>query len=351
MRLHLLAAVAALFACTADADAIVIRSPQRFQVFQRTGTTANIPISGAVIGGLGNAYPGAPFTIEARFNGGSWATIASGVPHEFSGTLTAQAQGVGALEVRIAGMLATNIVDRVGIGDVFACMGQSNMVGQATNLQSYSQSNGVNAALFGNDYSWHDLRDPYDSSMNQLDPVSSDGGLEHGSWVTPLATSILARTGVPVAFIPCAKGATQIISWLPGTNHQDRSTLYGDCVYRINAAGGKVRAVLWDQGESDVQSGPTDPALYGSRLTTIANAVYTDVGASLMPAKLQPLAGFALIEAALNAEIVSLWGTGHIVAGPDFSACTDDGIHFASDADVACAATAAYNAMLTAFGW
>ncbi|MEI8009279.1 MAG: hypothetical protein WCI00_08155 [bacterium] len=57
--------------------------------------------------------------------------------------------------------------------------------------------------MFGNDYTWKVLRDPYDSSVNQVDTVSLDSSA-NGSFVPLLATKIIASQHIPVAFVPTA---------------------------------------------------------------------------------------------------------------------------------------------------
>ena len=55
-----------------------------------------------------------------------------------------------------------------------------------------------------------------------------------GSYWPLLATRIVAVTGRPTIFVPCALSATSMAQWQPGADHQDRTTLYGSMVYRIN---------------------------------------------------------------------------------------------------------------------
>lgn len=78
------------YANSAPVDAVTLDSPA-----DSATVGINIPMSGTYAGGN---LPGA---IEARFNGGSWATVdAAPVGGTWAGTLTGQAPGTGTLEVR-----------------------------------------------------------------------------------------------------------------------------------------------------------------------------------------------------------------------------------------------------------
>jgi hypothetical protein len=295
-------------------------TPSPFQVIQRNSSgEADIAIAGT--------YQGTPSAIEARYNGGSWEVIdASPAGGTFSGTLEDQPEGQGLLEFRYSGDISImGSVANVGIGDVYICAGQSNMSGRGTSNQSYSHAT-LKACLFGNDYQWKQLVDPYDSASGQIDTVSSDTAT--GSFIPLLATLLMDSESVPVAFIPAAKGGTAITAHLPGADHQDRSTLYGSMVYRALQAGG-VKAVLWWQGESDVISGVSQ-ATYNGHMDTIANAVDADLGVKLIPAKLQNI---TQDETAVNAAIGEAWSdNANVLTGPDLFTVVNDGLHVISSA-------------------
>lgn len=317
-----------------------------FQTFQRTGTNGSFVVSGNV--GTGT------HDIQARFNGAAWTTIASSASGTYSATLTNQIQGQGWLEVRWADKPWQEVgVNYVGIGDLFLVAGQSNAGGRGTNPQSYSSGNGIKATLFGNDYLWHDLTDPTDNRTNQVDIVSRDSGM--GSVWPLVATFVLTNNGCPIAFIPCALSATASGSWLPGSNHQDRTTLYGSMVYRGIQVGG-VKAVLWWQGETDATLGHSQ-AVYFNNLTNITASIKVDLGVNLMPCKFQTCsdpptnAGEGVIWSAIG----QAWaGDTNTITGPDFTSLTtapEDTFHLITDSKLASAASLWFATMKTAFSW
>lgn len=329
------------FAVPAPA-ALVVSSPTAYRVFQRSGATGAIAITGTVNSGVHD--------VEARFNGGSYTTIATSATGAFSGSLTAQAQGQGTLDVRFVDAPGTIIsVPYVGIGDVFIIAGQSNAVGQGTNNQVYSHAT-LKAGIFRNDYQWYELSDPTDANAGQVDTVSKDT-TTLGSYWPLIATSYMADRSLPIAFVPCAMGGTVLLAWQPGANHQDRTTLYGSMIYRALQTG--CKAVLWHQGETDAINGNTQ-ATYNSQLDTLANAINTDLGVKLMPCKFQRCSGITdANENTINAAIAEAWGdNANVLTGPDLTGLnSNDSLHLQSDVNLSAAAALWWTAIETAFGW
>jgi len=62
------------------------------------------------------------------------------------------------------------------------------------------------------------------------------------------------KTSVPVGLIFCANGGTSMDQWDPAMKRYGGESLYGSMIRRINAVGGKVKGVVWYQGESDAES-------------------------------------------------------------------------------------------------
>ncbi len=249
-------------------------SPVQYQTYQRSSGVANIPITGTYTGGPGT------LTIEASFNGGSYATIATGSGGNFSGTLSAQAAGQGTLTVRFKN--ATGIsttVSTVGIGDVFVIAGQSNAVGLLGSLQTYSGS--LVATAFngsGSGYAagaWQQANDPF-----------YVGGVFGSLWPL-LATLHMADQGVPCAFIETPVGGKPLANDGTGndwyfTKHRPDTgasgTGYGFITTQWGrAATGGAVATLWYQGENDADGGVTEDT-YAAALIEFVNNVYADTG-------------------------------------------------------------------------
>jgi sialate O-acetylesterase len=67
----------------------------------------------------------------------------------------------------------------------------------------------------------------------------------------PFALEMVRRTNVPIGLLPCAHGGTSMDQWSPELKDKGGDSLYGAMLRRVRASGGKVKGVLWYQGESD----------------------------------------------------------------------------------------------------
>lgn len=241
-------------------SSLTITNPATFTVVQRIGTTGTIPVTGTV--------SGATEDIEASFNGGAYQTIASAVgPGNYSGTLTGQAQGQGTLTVRKkVTTSASATVTNIGIGDVFLIGGDSISEGRGASAQSYSHAT-LKAVDFRQDDAWKDGNDP------------TDTGTSIGSHWPLLATHIMASQGVPVCFISCGTGGTDVAgsnsSWAkPGGD-------YNVMVQQaIDSKVGSVKAVLMHLGPNAIVNS-NNPAIsldtYRAALDALASNLAADV--------------------------------------------------------------------------
>lgn len=325
---------------------ITVTSPVQYRTYQRNRTTnqATFTVSGSIAGFSGSQ------TVEASFNGSAYATVATGVTSSFSGSFTASS-GQGNLTVRIAGDASTAVtVPTVGVGEVILCVGQSNMSGRGNASQTASlvSSKAFTCTLFGNDYTYKALTDPYDSNSGQVDTVSSDIGAA-GSYALLLANMLSSALSLPVMLIPAALGGTSQSQWQPGTNHQDRSTLYGSSVYRALQAGG-VGAIIWHQGESDTNSSGNPQSGYQAGITAVATAYLADLGTKMAICKLQNY-GTAL-PTGMNSTIQALWDSGVVIKGADLSLInvngTGDDLHIRQNDQLMMAATLWFRALMNA---
>lgn len=238
--------------------ALTISTPVQYTVQQRTGATGAIAITGT--------HTGATEDIEASFNGGAWATIASAVvAGAFSGSLTGQAQGQGTLSVRKK--ITTADLDTkadIGIGDVFVVCGDSISEGRGTNAQSYSHGS-LKAAKFTQADVFGAGNDPIDT------------GTSIGSHWPLLATQIMASQGVPVMFISTGTGSTDVA----GTNNQweKNNSGYSTMIGQVADSGTNgVKGILMHLGPNAVVNASTlSQATYNAALDTLATNVAADV--------------------------------------------------------------------------
>ncbi len=130
-------------------------------------------------------------------------------------------------------VLGTASVEPVGVGEVFVVAGQSYAVGANDELTQVTDPQGRVVAYDVIKQQWRVANDPQ--------PNVGDGGT---IWPTT-GDHLLPLVRVPIGFVNVAVGGTATRQWLPGEK-----------LYEALAAAGKeigrFRAVLWQQGESDV---------------------------------------------------------------------------------------------------
>ncbi len=97
----------------------------------------------------------------------------------------------------------------------------------------------------------------------------------------PFAKHLVERTGVPVGLISAAHGGTSLTQWDPELRDRGGESLYGSMLKQVRRAGGRVRGVLWYQGESDANDGAAP--LYAERFERLVGAFREDLDDELLP--------------------------------------------------------------------
>ena len=253
-------------------------SPHRYQVFQRGDDGRGDILVAGRAAGLGRR-------LQVRWGNEPWTPFACRRNGAFSLRLGARPAGQATLQVRSASRHDVVVSRRyVGVGDIYVIAGQSNASGRGSAANAYSHS-ALRATLYGNDDRWKDLTDPVDAALGQVDRVSADPRAGGSVWPL-LATELLAAEGVPVAFVPCARGTTPIRRWEEdAAAPHSRGTLYGSLLRRVRAVGGRVRAVLFWQGERDALE-YTPEQTYAASLRSLAASLAHDCGAPLVAAQI-----------------------------------------------------------------
>ena len=210
--------------------------PRPYRVFQR-GFAARIAVS--------SEKPLAVCDIiltDAR--SGDTVTKLCGVPMTGdNGIYTAEAElpagGWYALSVVSEGERAS--VMPVGVGDVFVIAGQSHATNSNNRQFRVTEPEGRITVYDPKTGNWriaHDRQPCYDSS---------DYNAKFGSLWPVTFDALFAKTGLPVGMTNAAYGATALFQWMPG--HE--MGLFENLVTCCRAAE-HFRAILWQQGESDV---------------------------------------------------------------------------------------------------
>lgn len=297
----------------------VITSPAPFQIFQRSTNDS---------GALWIHLKTAPETAIT----GAWGDFTLPLLYsDVNGDFNAQWANLPVwqhdLILNIGGVEYT--VENVGIGDVYLVSGQSNAVSAGLNLQMYVNNFGFRAGMF-NVSGWHELADPV--GAEPYDKMDAGGS----QWPI-LATYIMAH-GVPTAFGVAAVSGTQISTWQLGKVRYGYITALLDTLPEP-----RVRAILWQQGESDGMHG-TSAKDYSAYLYTLASSLHDTYNVPFLPARLYEN-WYPEIDKGIDSAVQ---GSDFILLGADLTYIKPDNIHYLKDEKLAQEAWAWYVALVQA---
>ncbi len=276
------------FSLANDPEQIVITSPQPYQVVQRVG---NVPTPGgaeAKPGELGAAI----VRIAGRLPDGSTQeeliykvttigaqalkehvsapkrvaqlnTSAKASPLEFEFEIVVPAGGWYRLDIEGGNTQNEKVLGSVepfGVGEVFVVAGQSYATNTNDEVLAVNDPDKRVVAYDSAQKKWRIANDP------QPTPDQTDGG---SIWPA-VGDRLAAQWQVPVAFANVAFGGTSSAQWLPGEGLHSGLLATGNTL-------GRFRAVLWQQGESDVIA-KTSTEQYVSNLQTIRKSAARNWG-------------------------------------------------------------------------
>lgn len=251
----------------------------------------------------GTCGPDASGTVEARVlrhgfpltdwewrpvgmaEGGIWSAHMTGLP----------VGGPYQIEIRAAQMPSETVILReILVGDLWVLAGQSNMEGVGDLIDVEPPSPLVHS--FDMADNWRIAEEPLHWLCDSIDEVHTpqaepfrtrNAQVVHATRTKgaglglPFAVEMVRRTGVPVGLLCCAHGGTSMAQWSPKLRDQGGESLYGSMYRRFKKAGGKVRGVLWYQGESDAN--PTDAKMYMKNMRELIESIRRDFGDPALP--------------------------------------------------------------------
>jgi len=181
------------------------------------------------------------------------------------------------------------------VGDIWVLAGQSNMVGGATKMRIETPSRWLR--VFDMADRWGIAREPLHRLLEARDEAYHPGySMEQlkeqakrerstfpggGGLGLTFAKEINRATGIPIGLIPAAKGGTEIAEWSPSLKKLGGKSLYGALIRKIGAAGGRIKGILWYQGESD--SWGNRAARYRGRFKHLIESLRSDIGQVKLP--------------------------------------------------------------------
>lgn len=272
------------------------------QVLQRNAEErADVSLSGTADKKFNNKYvearitqkgapvPGYDWTPMSRIRNDQWTG-------EFKGLPTG---GPYRVEARISGNSGATAVEEVLVGDLWILAGQSNMQGVGDLIDVQAPQPLVHS--FDMADQWGIAREPLHTLVSAADRVHwplnqkkeaerytgerlaryMDSRTKGAGLGLPFAVEMLRRTGVPIGLVPCAHGGTSMDQWDPALKDKGGDSLYGSTLRRFRAVGGKVKGILWYQGESDAN--PKAAPLFAAKFERLVQSFRDDFGQPEMP--------------------------------------------------------------------
>ncbi len=192
--------------------------------------------------------------------------------------------------------IAETSVHQVLVGDLWILAGQSNMQGVGNKRDVETPHPQVH--VFRMNHTWQLATEPIHNLAESPDLVHFSGTEEQRaanlvSWRDgskgaglglSFAKTMVEHTGRPVGLIATAHGGTSMTQWNPELKDRGGESLYGSMLQSVEGAGGKVRGMLWYQGESDASDAKLENTpLYKERFINFIKEVRSDLDSPDLP--------------------------------------------------------------------
>lgn len=151
--------------------------------------------------------------------------------------------------------------------DVYVCIGQSNMAGRAAMTPAVMDT--LRHVYLLNDKGYFEEAV---NPLNRYSTIRKEISMQRLGPAYSFAKEMVRLTGKPLALVVNARGGTSINSWLKG----GKDGYYEEVLARIREAekrGGKIKAVLWHQGEADY----ANPETYKRKLALLIHDLRADL--------------------------------------------------------------------------
>jgi hypothetical protein len=136
----------------------------------------------------------------------------------------------------------------LGVGDVWLIAGQSNASGYGR--KPYREAPTLGVHVFRSKGAWELAAHPLHDATGTDFPASRETYNNGHSPFLRFATDLQSRLGYPIGLVPGALGGSPLEAW-----HPERGPLFRNLAAMARAAGGKVKGMLWYQGETDAAPG------------------------------------------------------------------------------------------------
>ncbi|MBI4552893.1 MAG: hypothetical protein HY710_11570 [Candidatus Latescibacteria bacterium] len=244
-----------------------------------------------------------------------------------------------------------NTVHHLGVGDLWIIAGQSNAAGYGRGPTFDPPELGVH--ILKNDETWDIAAHPLNDTTRSSHPNLEQANPSHSPYLR-FAKDLHAALGYPIALVQTALGGSPLSAWNPEENPD--APLYKNLMHCVTLAGGRVRGMVWYQGESDC--GPQLAPTYEHRFEQFIRRLRRDLDAPTLPVIVAQLnrytgqqdldgeRGWSIIREAQRRAVA----LGHVAVVPTLDLPISDLIHTSSDGNLLLGLRKARAALAVAYG-
>ncbi|MHB1295028.1 MAG: sialate O-acetylesterase [Anaerolineae bacterium] len=201
---------------------------------------------------------------------GTWSHILAGIP----------AGGLYRLETRYNGRdnVATEWASRgdtchfLGVGDLWVIAGQSNAAGFGRGPVEDPPELGIH--VFRNSETWALATHPLNEATDIRHAANRETANPGHSPYLQFARLLKRALGYPIGLIPTALGGSPLSAWNP--REPGPASLFDNMCHIVERVGGRVKGILWYQGESDTDlvAAPTYLQRFGDAVSAWREALH-----------------------------------------------------------------------------
>lgn len=276
-----------LFLTITGFSQVTINFPVERAVFQRdNNNTSFVHITGNYLGDVASVEARLVPIVEGQGVQTQWQLVDASPKN---GSFTGKIAGLGGwyqLQVRTVKseqVVGVAIINKVGIGEVFVIAGQSNVRGRKNYGEIGAVDDRVNTLDYKND-SFQPL--PVQPKFTKVGQTNDVGPFGEGPWFWgELGDKLTKRLNVPVLFFNAAWEGSTVKNWResaegkqtinvnPGFSFPEGGFPYRNLrdVLNIYSSILGVRAIIWQQGETDTEPSKTSESVYAAELQQLIN--------------------------------------------------------------------------------
>ncbi|MGI6082889.1 MAG: sialate O-acetylesterase [Limnochordia bacterium] len=168
-----------------------------------------------------------------------------------------------------------DMVHHLGVGDIWLIAGQSNAAGYGKTPITDGPELGIH--MFHARGCWTLATHPLgDSTATRFPANRGRSNASHSPWLA-FARRLKHSLGYPIGLIPSSLGGSPMAAW----DRAEQGHLFTNMLRYVEAAGGKVKGIVWYQGESDAR--PQAARLYAERFARFVTDVRSCLGDPQLP--------------------------------------------------------------------